>query len=109
MTYTYKVLGQSAPAATTHTAAYTVPGATSAIVSTIVICNRESAINMFRVEITDNVGAVANEEYIVYDAEIGANDTITLTLGISLEATKIVGVYASDTNLSFNVFGVEIT
>lgn len=37
MATTYKVLGQSNPAATTATTLYTVPSATSAVCSTIVI------------------------------------------------------------------------
>jgi len=40
MPTTYKVLGQSAPSATTATTLYTVPSATSAVVSTLVVANR---------------------------------------------------------------------
>jgi hypothetical protein len=39
MPTTYKVLGQSAPAAVTATTLYTVPSATQTVVSTIVIAN----------------------------------------------------------------------
>jgi hypothetical protein len=42
MATTYKVLAQSAPAATTDTDVYTVPSATSSVISTIVIANRAS-------------------------------------------------------------------
>lgn len=44
MISTYKVLGQSAPAATTAVDLYTVPALTSTIVSTITVCNRASAV-----------------------------------------------------------------
>jgi|LauGreDrversion2_3_1035106.scaffolds.fasta_scaffold15770_2 membrane-bound inhibitor of C-type lysozyme len=40
MATTYKVLGQSNPAAATATTLYTVPAATSTVVSTINICNQ---------------------------------------------------------------------
>jgi hypothetical protein len=40
MPTTYKVLGQSAPAATTEANVYTVPSATQTIVSTITVANR---------------------------------------------------------------------
>ena len=43
MATTYKVLGQSNPAATTATTLYTVPAATSAIASTITICNQSTS------------------------------------------------------------------
>jgi len=39
MANTYKVLGQSNPSETTATTLYTVPSATSAVCSTIAICN----------------------------------------------------------------------
>ena len=42
MATTYRVLGQSNPAATTATTLYTVPAATSAVISTINICNQAS-------------------------------------------------------------------
>ena len=43
MPQTHKVLGQSNPAATTLTTLYTVPASTSAVVSTLVICNTASS------------------------------------------------------------------
>ena len=39
MATAYKVLGQSNPAATTLTTLYTVPAVTSAVCSTLSICN----------------------------------------------------------------------
>ena len=39
MTTAYKVLGQVNPAATTATTLYTVPSSTSAVCSTLSICN----------------------------------------------------------------------
>ena len=38
-----KVLGQSAPAATTETVLYTVPDMTQTTISSIVICNRNNS------------------------------------------------------------------
>jgi hypothetical protein len=109
MPTTYKVLGQSAPSATTNTDLYTVPAATSAVVSTIVIANRVGTDATFRIAIRPAGAAVANQHYIAYDVLVGAGDSTTLTLGITLAATDIITVYASTANLSFNVFGSEIT
>jgi len=107
MATTYKVLGQSAPSATTNTTLYTVPSATSAIVSTITVCNRGSAAT-YRIAIRPAGATLANEHYVAYDVSAVANDTICLTLGVTLATTDVVTVYASTANFSFNLFGSEI-
>jgi len=103
---TLKVLGQSAPGATTETDLYTVPGATSAAVSTLVVCNRGTSAT-FRVSVSVAGAATTNKDYILYDVTVSANDTYMATLGIGLATTDKVRVYASTANLSFNLFGVE--
>jgi glucose-6-phosphate dehydrogenase assembly protein OpcA len=108
MATTYKVLGQSAPSATTNTNVYTVPSATEAVISTITIANRNSSAATYRIAIRPNGDTVANQHYIAYDAVVPGNDTIALTLGITIDAADIVTVYASTANLSFGVFGSEI-
>lgn len=108
MATTYKVLGQSAPSATTNTDLYTVPSATSAVCSTLAICNR-GVSTTFRVAVRPAGAALANEHYIVYDSAISAGDAIFLTLGISLATTDVVTVYAGTANLSFSLFGSEVS
>jgi hypothetical protein len=108
MASTYKVLAQSAPSATTNTDVYTVGSGKSAVVSTITVCNRAGTAATYRIAIRVAGSALSNEEYIIYDTQVPANDTISLTLGITLAATDVVTVYASTANLSFNLFGAEI-
>lgn len=108
MATTYKVLGQSAPSATTNTDVYTVGSGKSAVVSTITIANRAATAATYRIAIRIAGTTIANEDYITYDSTVNANDTIALTLGITLAATDVVTVYASTANLSFNLFGSEI-
>jgi hypothetical protein len=107
MPQTLKILGQSAPAATTETDLYTVPASTSAVISTITICNRDSSNAYFRVSVSEDGAATSNKDYVYYDVIIGGNDTFASTLGISLSATDKVRIYASTANLSFNLFGQE--
>ncbi len=109
MAATYKVLGQSAPSATTATTLYTVPSSTSSIVSTITVCNRDTSSGTFRIAIRPAGASLANQHYMVYDSSIAANDTVTFTLGITLATTDIITVYASSANMSFNAFGSELT
>jgi hypothetical protein len=108
MANAYKVLGQAAPAATTATALYTVPASTEAVISTIVIANRAATAGSFRLSVRPNGAAQANQHYLAYDVPIGANDSTTLTLGITVDATDVVTVYASSADMSFNIFGSEI-
>lgn len=107
-TTTYKILGQQAPSATTETDLYTVPSSTEAIISSLVICNRAATSATYRVYVAANGAAAANNQYLVYDSTINGNDTVALSLGITLDAADKVRVYASSANLSFNAFGTEI-
>ena len=104
----HKVLGQVAPAAATATTLYTVPAATQAVCSTLSICNRDIATT-YRVSVRPAGAAQDVKHYLVYDAVIAANDTILLTLGITLATTDVVTVYAGTSALSFSLFGAEIS
>lgn len=108
MATTYKVLGQLNPAATTATTLYTVPSSTSAVVSTITVCN-QSGVTTFRIAVRPAGATLAAQHYIAYDTQVQANDTVCLTIGVSLAATDVVTVYAGTANLSFSAFGAEIT
>lgn len=109
MAFIYKVLGQAAPSATTNTDVYTVGANKQGIVSTITIANRAATPALYRVAIRPLGAALSNQHYIAYDVAIAANDTTALTLGIGLTATDVVTVYASTANLTFGVYGSEIS
>ena len=104
-----KVLGQSNPSATTLTDAYTVPSSTSTVVSTITVCNRSSSSTTFRLSVAVAGAADDNKQYLYYDVNINGNDTIALTLGITLATTDKIRVYAGAATLTFKIFGTEIT
>lgn len=109
MANAYKILGQIADASANDVALYLVPSSTEAVVSSIVVANRESATNTFRIATKTDDSAVANTDYIAYDASIAANDTITLTLGVTLQTGAEISVGASDANVTFQAYGTEIT
>ena len=100
---TIKVLGQLSPAATTLSTLYTASAAT--VCSSIVICNRSATQTTFRVAIRPAAAAISNEHYLYYDITLAGNDTFIATIGITLAATDLVSVYATDATLSFNLFG----
>lgn len=107
MANSYKVLGQVVPSATTNTTLYTVPSATSTVVSTLSICNQGTSTQI-RVAVRPAGAAISATHYIVYDTYINANDSMFLTLGISLATTDVVTVYAGTANISFGLYGTEI-
>ena len=109
MTTTYKVLGQIAPSATTATTLYTVPSATSTVVSTITICNQNSTAATYRVSVRPAAATQTTAMYIAYDVSLPANATDTLTLGITLATTDVITVYSSATAVAFNAYGSEIS
>ena len=108
MATAYKVLGQSNPSATTATTLYTVPSATSAVVSTIVICNQTASAATYRIAVRPAGASLAAEHYVAYDITVGASDSTALTLGITLATTDVITIYASTATLSFTAFGSEI-
>ena len=109
MAITYKVLGQSNPSANTNTDLYTVPANTSAVCSTIVICNQAASAATFRIAVRPAGAAIATSQYISYDSNLNANDSITMTIGITLAATDVVTVRANTTTVSFSLFGSQLT
>ena len=106
---TIKVLGQSAPAATTETTLYTVPASTATVVSSLVVANRGAAVASFRVSVSVGGGATSPKDYLYYDVLLPPADTFVFTGGITLAPTDVMRVYASSANLSFNLFGEEVT
>jgi hypothetical protein len=108
MATTYKVLGQSNPSATTQTTLYTVPASTSAIVSTLTVCNQAASAGTYRIAIQPAGAALTTKHYIAYNVTIPASASDTITLGITLATTDVISVYASSTSFSFSAFGSEI-
>ena len=104
-----KVLGQLDPSATTVTTLYTVPDLTQTTVSSLVICNRGGSGASFRISVHVGGAGAADKQYIFYDEAIAATTTRTVVIGMCLNQTDVVKVYASATNVSFNLFGVETT
>lgn len=109
MATAYKVLGQSYPSSDTLTTAYTVPSATETVVSTITVCNLGAAPDTYRIAVRPDAEAIANKHYIAYDSGIAPQDTQTLTLGITLNASDVISVYSDLGTIAFNLFGSEIS
>lgn len=110
MATNYKVLGQAALTAQTMTDVYTVPAATQTIVSTVVIANRDSSSNTYRVAVVPDGDTLGNEHYISYNVPITGADSTTITIGLTLGAGDVISVYGgASSSLSVSIFGSEIS
>jgi hypothetical protein len=109
MATSYKVLGQSAPNATSASTLYTVPSSTETVISSITVVNRGSSSGTYRIAVRPNGATLTNAHYVIYDASLPAKATDALTLGVTMDAADILEVYASSADFSFNAFGSEIS
>ena len=109
MATTYKILGQvqGTAAVGTYADLYTVPSSTSAVVSTVTICNQAAADATYRLAVAAT-STPATAEFIVYGGTVKANDTVTLTLGLTMQAGKKLVISSSANTSSFGAFGSEI-
>lgn len=108
----YKVLAQSAPSSTTIANVYTVPAATNTIVSTLMVCNRSNGNATYNIAVVPGGATIANQHYIAFNALVPANDSIALSVGMSLAATDNISVQANTAganNIGFTLFGTEIS
>lgn len=105
----YKQLGKATPAATTLTAVYTVPAATSAVLSSISVCNRSATATTFRLSHALAGAADATDQYFAYDASLAGNSTATFTSGIAMAATDILRAYVGAATVTIIAWGEERT
>jgi hypothetical protein len=110
MTETLKRLGNCDVSATTNTALYQVPPATTVVVSTVAICNRNASSVKIRLGHTLGVySAITVGEWIYYDVTIPAYDTLTMTVGVTMGTSNSLVAYSNTANVGFTAWGTEIT
>ena len=108
MSESLKVLGQSAPNATTNTDIYTVGTNKAIVVSSIVVCNRGTSSGTFRIAVRVAGAVIATKHYLFYDAPLASKSTTSISVGMTLATTDVITVYASSADFSFNIFGSEV-
>ena len=112
MAQTYKRLGAINPSANTQTNVYVVPASTEAVISTIAICNQDST-NVSYSLIVMPPGAFASPSaaanFVIRGAVVPAADSIILTIGLTANAGTVIAANTNNPNVSFSIFGSEIT
>lgn len=98
-TTTSKTLARTA-AATSNTTLYTVPSATTAVVTNIVVSNTAASAGSFTLKL-DGVDVISG-------AAIAANSSAFFDLKQVLAAADLIEGSASATTINFHISGVEI-
>ena len=109
MATTYKVLGQINPTANTATTLYTVPSSTQTVVSTIAVCNQSNTASTFSLAVQPAGASITAKHYLNYQTPIPGNDSITITIGLTLGNTDVISANVGNGNISIHAYGSELT
>jgi hypothetical protein len=93
----------------TYATLYEAPAGTTAVISTIAICNTASATLTYRIGFASSAGTPAAADWLVYDGTAAGNDTIFLTVGVSIPAGTFIRVSSSATTSAFQAFISEVS
>ena len=100
MANTFKVLFRGA-AATSSTTLYTVPAATTALVTSVIIVNTAAVAATFDMSL--------NDVQIANDVVAPANDSVILEIKQVMDAAQTLKALASATTVNFHISGLEIS
>ncbi len=110
MPTTYKVLGQSAPSSTAAVDLITVAASRNQVISTLNIANNTASAASAQVWVRVAGATASATNILIPTIPVAANTALTLTIGITLNATDVLTVQSSVANaLSFSAFGSEIS
>lgn len=102
---------QGSGSLTTYATLYGTTASTTAVISTIAICNASNSEETYRIGIDSGEGTPSTSlgEWLVYDTPVPANDTVFLTVGVSLGNTQYLRVSSSSNTINFHAFISEIS
>ena len=101
MATTSKTLCRGAATTNTATVLYTVPSATTAVITNIVVTNTAGASGTFTL-------AFAGTNFAT-NVTVGSNDSTVIDIKQPLTATQTITGGASATTINFHISGVEIS
>jgi hypothetical protein len=93
----------------TYSTLYNTSASTTAVLSSILICNTASIGANYRIGIMGSASTPGASEWLAYDAAVAGNDTIALTLGITLGNSQFVRVSSSANTVAFSTYISEIS
>lgn len=108
----YKYASVQGTASTgTYATLYNAPTSpsTQSVISTICICNTAGTSATYNIGFATSATTPSAADIMVSGSFVPANDTVFLTLGISLDPGRFIRVSSSASTVSFQAFVSEIT
>lgn len=108
MAIIYKVLGQAVTSGSfVGNTLYTAPVGGTAVSSTLSVCNLNSADSSYSIAVVPVGQTIGAKHSIASNSVIKGNETIALSMGITLGSNDSIIVNSINSNLSFNLFGSQ--
>ena len=104
---TQQVVGTSATS--TYSTLYNTGVATTAVVSSIVICNEAASAVTVRVGLAASATTPASGQFLLLDRVVPANDTLILNLPLTLGNSTYIRCSSSATTCTFTAAVAEIS
>ena len=104
MATTSKKLFRGAATTSLTTNLYTVPAATTTVITSLVVSNTTATAGTF----TISIGTAASETALFDAVAIAGDTTVIIDLKQVLIATEVIDGGASAATISFHIIGVEI-
>jgi hypothetical protein len=100
---------QGTAGVTTYGTLYSTSASATAVVSTIAVCNTASVGATYRIGIMGSAGTPAAANWVAFDAAVAANDTVALTIGMTVGNSQFIRVSSSANTVTFSAYISEIT
>jgi hypothetical protein len=104
---TKQVVGTAATS--TYSTLYSTGASTTAVVSSILVCNEAAASVTVRIGLAASAATPASGAFLVYDRVVPANDTLILNLPVTLGNTTFIRTSSSAATCSFTAAVGEVS
>jgi hypothetical protein len=100
---------QGTAALTTYGTLYSTSASATAVISSILVTNTASTAATYRIGIMGSAGTPGASEWVAFGVSVGGNDTVGLTLGLTVGNSQFVRVSSSANTVTFSAYISEIT
>lgn len=100
---------QGTSGVSTYATLYSTDSSTTAVISTIAICNTSTTDATYRLAIMGTEGTPAAQNWIAYDSTVAGNDTSFITVGFTMENSQYLRISSSADTVTFSAYISELT
>jgi phage tail protein X len=108
MATTTKMLARTGASTTVDTLLYTVPAATTTVITNIVIANTNASAVTATISLSKTVGMISSNIPLLSSIAIAANSIFAFDLKQVLPTAELIVGSASTSGVTFHISGVEI-